>query len=99
MRTEKNVQLAVLFGSAARGDDRHRGDVDLLVDLADDGLGGLPLARIGLKLELLLERSVQIVSVPDVEASAFLQSPTDASWSIATGAGHASSGESGPSVA
>jgi len=74
LRTEKNVRLAVLFGSAARGDDRFGSDVDLLVELADDGRGGLPLARIELKLESLLERPVQLVTVPDAEASAALLS-------------------------
>jgi predicted nucleotidyltransferase len=74
LRTEKNVRLAVLFGSAARGDDRYGSDIDLLVELADYGRGGLPLARIGLKLESLLERPVQLVSVLDAETSAVLLS-------------------------
>jgi predicted nucleotidyltransferase len=74
LRTEQNVRLAVLFGSAARGDDRRDSDIDLLVELADYGRGGLPLARIGLKLESLLERPVQLVTVPDAEPSAVLLS-------------------------
>src|SRR2546429_9672496 len=55
LRTEHNVRLAVLYGSAARGDDRPGSDVDLIVALADRGRG-LPLARLALKLEALLER-------------------------------------------
>lgn len=74
LRTEKNVRLAVVFGSAARGDDRADSDVDVLVDLADYGRGGLPLARIGLKLESLLRRPVQLVSLPDAERSPALLS-------------------------
>ena len=66
--------MAVLFRSAARGDDRHDSDIDLLVELADHRRGGLPLARIGLKLESLLERPVQLVSVPDAEMSVVLLS-------------------------
>ena len=69
LRTEKNVRLAVLFGSAARGDDRPGSDVDLLVDLADERRGGLPLARIELKLESVLGRPVQLISLPAAEAS------------------------------
>lgn len=68
LRTEKNVRLAVLFGSTARGEDRPGSDVDLLVALGDYGRG-LPLARIGLKLEELLERPVQLVALRDAEAS------------------------------
>lgn len=44
LRTEPNVRLALLFGSAARGDERPDSDVDLLVDLRDaswDGRQGL----------------------------------------------------------
>jgi predicted nucleotidyltransferase len=35
LRTERNVRLAVLIGSAARGSMREASDVDVLVDLAD----------------------------------------------------------------
>lgn len=38
LRTEPNVRLAVLFGSAARGDDDAASDVDLLVALTDESL-------------------------------------------------------------
>jgi predicted nucleotidyltransferase len=37
LRTERNVKLAALIGSAARGSSRERSDVDILVRLADDG--------------------------------------------------------------
>lgn len=68
LRTEHNLRLAVLYGSAARGDDRPRSDLDLIVALADRGRG-LPLARLGVKLEALLRRPVQIVSLGEAESS------------------------------
>jgi predicted nucleotidyltransferase len=37
LRTERNVRLAALIGSAARGTAGERSDVDVLVRLADDG--------------------------------------------------------------
>jgi predicted nucleotidyltransferase len=68
LRTEHNVRLAVLYGSAARGDDRPGSDVDLIVALEDQGRG-LPIARLGMKLEGLLGRPVQIVSLGEAESS------------------------------
>src|SRR5919197_1858371 len=68
LRTEHNVRLAVLYGSAARGDDRPGSDVDLIVALTDPGRG-LPLARLGAKLEALLARPVQIVSLAEAKSS------------------------------
>jgi hypothetical protein len=68
LRTEHNVRLAVLYGSAARGDDRPGSDVDLIVALADRGRG-LPLARLAVKLEALLGRPVQIVSLGEAQSS------------------------------
>lgn len=38
-RTEPNVELAVLFGSTARGDEYDGSDIDVLVVLADPGVG------------------------------------------------------------
>ena len=35
LRTERNVRFAMLFGSAARGEDAERSDVDVIVDLRD----------------------------------------------------------------
>lgn len=66
LRTEKNVRLAVLYGSAARGDDRPGSDVDVLVDLADYDRR-LPLARLALRLEEELCRPVQVVGLRDAE--------------------------------
>ena len=38
LRTERNVRLALLFGSSARGTDTPQSDVDLLVQLHDASL-------------------------------------------------------------
>jgi predicted nucleotidyltransferase len=38
LRTERNVRLAVLYGSRARGDERPDSDVDLLVVLGDSSI-------------------------------------------------------------
>ena len=63
VRTRRNVRLAVLYGSVARGDDDACSDVDLLVRLADvDGLGTTRLAR---SLRERLGREVQIVLYED----------------------------------
>lgn len=70
-RTELNVRAAVLYGSLARGDDREGSDVDLIVALAGTSRE-LSLARLGLKLEALLGRSVQIVSLREAELTPIL---------------------------
>ena len=36
LRTERNVRLAVVYGSVARGEDTPQSDVDVLVSLAED---------------------------------------------------------------
>ncbi len=73
LRTEKNVRLAALYGSSARGDERAGSDVDLLVEL-DEHDRGLPLARLGIKLEAVLDRPVQVVALRDTETSPALLS-------------------------
>jgi predicted nucleotidyltransferase len=61
LRTERNVRLAVLFGSRARGDERPDSDVDLLVELED----GTVARRMELvsRLEAALGLPVQVVTV------------------------------------
>lgn len=68
LRTEHDVPLAVLYGSTARGDDRPGSDVDVIVGLTDRRRG-LPLARLAMKLETVLARPVQIVSLSEAESS------------------------------
>ena len=68
LRTERGVRTAVLFGSAARGDGSARSDIDLIVEFKG-GRRPLPLARLALKLEALLGRPVQIVSLDAAKSS------------------------------
>jgi predicted nucleotidyltransferase len=68
LRTERNVGLAVLYGSAARGDDRRDSDVDLLVDLRTRVPGAASaLAR---RLERALGRRVDVAELGRVERDA-----------------------------
>jgi predicted nucleotidyltransferase len=52
------VRLAVLFGSAARGDDRSDSDLDVLVDLKDDS--SIAADALGGRLERRLSRPIDI---------------------------------------
>jgi predicted nucleotidyltransferase len=65
LRTEHNVRFAMLFGSAARGDDTEHSDVDVIVDLRDSDFSReIDLA---LKLEDAVGRSVDVVDLKDAE--------------------------------
>lgn len=66
LRTEENVCFALLFGSAARGDDTPRSDVDLLVEMRDDSLERV--ADLSAKLEGLVGRRVDVVPIRSAEA-------------------------------
>jgi predicted nucleotidyltransferase len=70
LRTEQNVRFALLFGSAARGDDSEGSDVDLIVELRDSSL--VRVVDLGLKLERLLERRVDAMTIDDAEATPLL---------------------------
>jgi predicted nucleotidyltransferase len=66
LRTEHNVSFAMLFGSAARGDDTEHSDVDVIADLrASSFMRELDLA---VKLERAIGRSVDVVDLQDAEA-------------------------------
>lgn len=67
LRTEHNVRFALLFGSAARGDDTASSDVDLLVEMRDSSLGRI--ADLGAKLEAALGRRVEIVTLEEARES------------------------------
>jgi predicted nucleotidyltransferase len=68
LRTEPGVSLAVLYGSAARGDDRADSDVDLLVALRHNAPGAAgALAR---RLERTVGRSVDVARLDRVERTA-----------------------------
>ncbi len=63
LRTEQNVRFALLFGSAARGDDAATSDIDLLVELRDSSL--VRTIDLGAKLEAVLGRRVDVLTVDD----------------------------------
>ena len=65
LRTEHNVRFALLFGSAATGDDTATSDVDVLVDLRDPGLERT--LDLSTKLTALLGRPVDVVRLQDAE--------------------------------
>jgi len=67
LRTEPNVRLAVLFGSAATGRARERSDVDLLVALEDAHLGRL--AELSGRVSDHVGRDVQLVRLSDAEGA------------------------------
>ncbi len=65
LRTKHNVRFAMLFGSAARGDDTETSDVDVIADLRDsDFMREIDLA---LRLEEAVGRSVDVVDLKDAE--------------------------------
>jgi uncharacterized protein len=64
LRTERNVRLAVLFGSLARGDAGEGSDVDLLVALAEER--PLYTAKLAARLAQALGRDVQVLSLKHV---------------------------------
>lgn len=67
LRTEANVRFALLFGSAARGEDNPRSDVDLLVRMQDDRLERV--ADLSAKLEGATGQRVDVVAIGSAEAA------------------------------
>jgi predicted nucleotidyltransferase len=61
LRTEPNVAFALLFGSAARGDDDADSDLDLIVALRDPSLEGM--VEVQERLERRLGRKVDVLSM------------------------------------
>jgi len=70
LRTEQNLRFALLFGSAARGDDSEGSDVDLIVEMRDAAL--VRVVDLELKLEDLLGRRVDVLTLEDASASPVL---------------------------
>ncbi len=70
LRTEPNIRFALLFGSAARGEDTPQSDLDLLVEMRESNLERV--VDIGARLEDLLGRRVDIVPLEDAERNAGL---------------------------
>jgi predicted nucleotidyltransferase len=65
LRTEHNVRLALLFGSAARGTDTPESDVDVLVALSDASLDRV--VDLEAKLTAATGHRVEIVRLEDAE--------------------------------
>jgi len=63
LRTLPNVRLATLFGSVARGDDRPESDLDLVVQLRNDGVH--ERAQVAERLEAASGRAVQLIPLKD----------------------------------
>jgi predicted nucleotidyltransferase len=63
LRTEQNVRFALLFGSTARGDGEASSDIDLLIAMRDPSL--VRIADLGAKLEALLDRRVDVVTLDE----------------------------------
>jgi predicted nucleotidyltransferase len=61
LRTEPNVAFALLFGSAARGDDGADSDLDLIVALREPSLDGM--VELQDRLERRLDRGVDLLSM------------------------------------
>lgn len=66
LRTERNVRLAVLYGSAARGDDRRDSDINLLVDLRAPVPGAT--SALAPRVEQRLGRRVDVAELERVES-------------------------------
>jgi hypothetical protein len=66
LRTEANVRFALLFGSAARGDDSAGSDIDLLVEMRDDSMERV--VDLSAKLEGLTGRRIDLIPLQSAEA-------------------------------
>jgi len=67
LRTEPNVRFALLFGSAARGEDSPVSDVDLLVETRDPSLARI--ADLEAKLEALIGRRVDVLTLEEARGN------------------------------
>jgi predicted nucleotidyltransferase len=66
LRTERNVRLAVLFGSVARGHAAEDSDVDVLVSLTEER--PMYLSYLATRLTRALERDVDVLSLKHARA-------------------------------
>lgn len=66
LRTERNVRMAVLFGSVARGHAVEDSDVDVLVSLAEER--PMYLSYLAVRLTRALQRNVDVLSLAHVRA-------------------------------
>jgi predicted nucleotidyltransferase len=65
LRTERNVRFALLFGSAAIGEDSEGSDVDVIADLRDPSLDRV--LDLELRLEAAVGRPVDVIRLEDAE--------------------------------
>jgi len=70
LRTEQNVRFALLFGSAATGQDTPTSDVDILVALRDPSLERV--VDLSTKLTAIVGRPVDILRLQEAEAEPVL---------------------------
>jgi predicted nucleotidyltransferase len=68
LRTERNVRLAVVYGSVARGEDTPKSDVDVLVSLAEDRPDAA--VKLAVRLEGALGRGVDVARLERVWVTA-----------------------------
>lgn len=68
LRTEPNVRLAVLYGSAARGDDTADSDIDLLVSLGEDHADAA--VKLAVRVERAISRDVDVARLNRVRDTA-----------------------------
>lgn len=78
LRTEHDVRFAMLFGSAATGDDTERSDVDVIADLRTPDF--MREIELSIKLEEAVGRSVDIVELKHAE-----EDPTFLAMALADG--------------
>lgn len=71
LRTQRDVRLAVLYGSFARGTEHELSDLDILVAFVGRS-SGLRGARIGLLLEEEVGRHVHLVTLEQAEGTKLL---------------------------
>jgi predicted nucleotidyltransferase len=72
LRKERSIRLAVLIGSAARGELREDSDVDMIVSTVD--LDWRALDAVRARLAAAVGRSIDLVSLAAVEADPLLLS-------------------------
>jgi predicted nucleotidyltransferase len=65
LRTERNVRFALLFGSAATGEDTEDSDVDVIADLRDASIDRV--IDLELKLGDAVGRQVQVIRLDEAE--------------------------------
>jgi predicted nucleotidyltransferase len=70
LRTERNVRLAVLFGSVARGDETADSDLDVLVELNDSSPAAT--GRLRRRLRDAAGRDAQVVTLEAASSSPLL---------------------------